>query len=154
MTRIRNIEEQKPARQDLRNNGTASEAVLWSLLKERRLDGRKFRRQDGFGKYIVDFHCPDERLVIEIDGSVHDDPSQLEHDRIRDSWLRQQGLRILRFDNKQILDDTESVVDAIMIHFTPEGARRTMERAASRLQKPRLSKEDRQRSRKARAHHP
>jgi len=141
MKRIRNLTEHKHFRKELRNEGTASEAVLWNELKGKKLCGRKFRRQDGFGPFVVDFYCPDEKLVIEIDGGIHDEPGSDEHDRLRDEWLERRGLRVLRFDNKAILDDLEGVLDEIERHFTPAGqasveARKSRPRSKTRAHKP------------------
>ncbi|MEL6536768.1 MAG: DUF559 domain-containing protein, partial [Bacteroidota bacterium] len=62
----------KERRQALRNNLTSAEATLWIFLKGRQLEGKKFRRQPSIGNYIVDFYCPEEQLVIELDGGLHD----------------------------------------------------------------------------------
>ena len=61
----------KPFRSFLRNKATSSEAALWDILKSKQLDGRKFRRQCSIGRYIVDFCCPSEKLIIELDGDPH-----------------------------------------------------------------------------------
>jgi very-short-patch-repair endonuclease len=69
--RIHNRVELKPFRKKLRNNSTSAEATLWTYLKNRQLEGRKFRRQHSIGNYIADFYCPEEQLVIELDGEGH-----------------------------------------------------------------------------------
>ncbi len=69
--RIHNRIELKTFRKKLRNHSTSAEAVLWTYLKHRQLDGRKFRRQYSIGNYIVDFYCAEEQLVIELDGEDH-----------------------------------------------------------------------------------
>lgn len=136
MPRIRNRPQQKAFRQELRSNGTASEAVMWSQLKGRKLMGRKFRRQDGFGPFVVDFHCPDEHLVIELDGSIHDQAGSADHDEARDAYLARLGLRVLRFDNKSIMDDLEGVLEVVIKHFTTKGQERTDMRKARHAQRP------------------
>jgi len=73
----------------------------------------KFRRQHQFGDYVADFYCHAARLVIECDGSVHDANEQWHHDQNRDAYMIAQGLRVLRFTNEQILNDTEMVFEEI-----------------------------------------
>ena len=76
----------KPIRSFLRNNSTSAEAVLWTYLKSASIDGRKFRRQHSIGKYIADFYCPSEKLIVELDGEPHGDYIQIEKDIIRDKF--------------------------------------------------------------------
>jgi len=71
--RIFNRKNLKPRRKELRNNPTKAEAFLWRYLKNNQLEGRKFRRQTSIKSFIVDFYCPQENLVIELDGEVHFD---------------------------------------------------------------------------------
>ena len=73
--RYANLKALRPIRRDLRNHATAAERALWQMLKGRQLHGRKFRRQRSVGAYVLDFYCPSERLAVEVDGSVHDDPA-------------------------------------------------------------------------------
>ena len=82
----------------LRRTSPSIEKYLWKLLRDRRLEGLKFRRQFPLGPYVLDFVCLRYRLVIEADGPFHDP----EHDAKRDAWLAEQGFRVLRFDNKVI----------------------------------------------------
>jgi len=82
---------------------------LWQRLRNRQL-GYKFRRQVPRGRYIADFLCFEEKLVIEADGSQHrDNPN----DKVRDAWFEAQGYRVLRFWNWEILRDTEGVLEVI-----------------------------------------
>ena len=92
-----------------RTNQTASERRLWGCLRARRLGGLKFRRQVPIGPYTVDFLCLRHRLIVEADGPFHD---PLE-DSKRDSWLRGQGFRVLRFTNSQI-NAPDQVLGAIL----------------------------------------
>ncbi len=94
---------------ELREKQTPPEAVLWQLLRNRRLLGFKFRRQHQFGDYIADFYCYEACLVIECDGSVHNRNEQWHHDQNRDAYMIAQGLRVLRFTNDQILNDSECI---------------------------------------------
>jgi type I restriction enzyme R subunit len=98
---------------DLRTKQTEAEALLWNLLRNRKLLGFKFRRQHQFGDYIADFYCHEASLVIECDGSAHDANEQWHHDQNRDAYMVASGLRVLRFTNKQILDDAETVLSEI-----------------------------------------
>lgn len=102
----------------LRREATAAESLLWELLRDRRLLGRKFRRQHPIGQFIADFFCDDARLIIEIDGAVHREPTQQERDRLREEILREHGFAILRFTNDQILDRTEQVLQEIAAYVT------------------------------------
>ena len=71
MVRVQNLKQNKDRRKDLRNNPTDAEKYLWYELKKGQLNGKKFRRQQSISKYIVDFYCPEEQLVIELDGEQH-----------------------------------------------------------------------------------
>ncbi|MFS8887045.1 endonuclease domain-containing protein, partial [Synechococcus sp. R55.1] len=102
----------------LRREATTAESLLWELLRDRRLLGRKFRRQHPIGQFIADFFCDDARLIIEIDGAVHREPTQQERDRLREEILREHGFAILRFTNEQILDRTEQVLQEIAAYVT------------------------------------
>ena len=105
-------------RRTLRQNLTPAEATLWNLLKNKKLHGRKFRRQQGVGNYIVDFCCPAEKLIIELDGEVHNDPLRTAYDTDRDTRLKTLGFTILRFENKDIFQNTEAVLSKITAAFT------------------------------------
>ena len=92
------------------------ERKLWAVLRDRRLEGLKFRRQVVIGPYVVDFVCMQHRLIVEADGPFHDG----ERDAVRDDWLRSQGFRALRFENQPIeLRDWE-VVGAIVEAVRPK----------------------------------
>ncbi|RCK72740.1 MAG: putative restriction /modification enzyme [Anaerolineae bacterium] len=98
---------------EFRRQNTPAEALLWELLRNRQLLGRKFRRQHPIGQFIADFFCDDARLVIEIDGAVHREPSQQERDRLREEILRSHHLHVLRFTNQEVLQNTEQVLHQI-----------------------------------------
>ena len=102
----------QPSR-DLRNNMTDAEKLLWSRLRNKQILGLQFYRQKPILNYIVDFYCPAANLVIECDGSQHYTEEGLEADRVRDHALAELGLRVLRFDNLQILKEIDGVVDFI-----------------------------------------
>jgi very-short-patch-repair endonuclease len=107
----------KPFRSFLRNNSTSAEAVLWGKLKSKYLDGRKFRRQHSIGKYIVDFYCPLERLIIELDGDPHGDPVKVFNDSVRDKYLEELGFTVLRFENRLVFQEPEFVLNEIKKFF-------------------------------------
>lgn len=107
----------KNYRRDLRSNLTISEARLWKALKGSQLDGRKFRRQHSIGNYIVDFFCYSEKLVIEVDGGYHRNESVAEADRIRDSFLKEQGIKVLRVTNEAVQHQLGMVLEAIRAEF-------------------------------------
>jgi len=107
----------KNYRKENRNNSTPAEAKLWSLLSHRKLDGRKFRRQHSINNYIVDFYCPEEKLIIELDGQVHFNPISEEKDYLRDNNLEYMGFKIVRFENHFVFDDTQGVLNAIRNKF-------------------------------------
>ena len=102
----------QPSR-DLRNNMTDSEQLLWQRLRRKQILGLQFYRQKPILNFIVDFYCPSANLVIECDGGQHYTAEGLEADRARDQALAQLGLNVLRFDNRQILTETDAVVDQI-----------------------------------------
>jgi very-short-patch-repair endonuclease len=83
----------------LRREAPSTEQLLWRLLRDRRLDGLKFRRQLPIGKYIADFVCLRHRLIVEADGPHHDET----HDARRDAWLCDQGFHVLRFRNEELM---------------------------------------------------
>lgn len=103
----------KQASRDLRNNLTDAEKLLWSKLRGKQILGLQFYRQKPILNYIVDFYCPAADLVIECDGSQHFTAEGLEADRIRDEALAQLGLKVFRFDNGQLVEQLDSVVEVI-----------------------------------------
>src|SRR3546814_2302829 len=86
----------------LRRDQTTAERRLWSRLRDRQLEGHKFRRQVPRGRFVVDFACLDSWLVVELDGGQHADPFQTKDDRKRTAWLEAEGYRVLRFWNHEI----------------------------------------------------
>jgi very-short-patch-repair endonuclease len=98
---------------ELRRAATDAESLLWRLLRNRQVAGRKFRRQHAFGPYILDFYCPERKLVVEADGGQHFEPGEAAREARRTEYLAARGLRILRFTNVEVLKETESVVEAI-----------------------------------------
>ena len=104
---------QKSFARQLRSNQTDAEQHLWQRLRRKQLLGLQFYRQKPVGPYIVDFYCAAARLVIELDGSQHAEAEHQAHDQQRDADLAQLDLLVLRFDNLQVLKQTESVLEVI-----------------------------------------
>jgi very-short-patch-repair endonuclease len=100
-----------PAARDLRQRETRAEEVLWEALRDRRLDGLKFRRQHPVGALVIDFCCPARRLAVEVDGDVH--AAQVERDAEREAVLAAAGYRVLRFPNDAVRHDLADVLSAI-----------------------------------------
>ena len=98
-------------------NLTPAEAALWRLLQRSRLRGRKFRRQHSIGPYVVDFYCPSERLVIELEGSAHDSDPAATRDRARERFLADFGLTVLRLENRNVFENPEGVLEMIALQF-------------------------------------
>jgi very-short-patch-repair endonuclease len=106
----KNLKE--PAR-TLRKEMTNAEQALWSRLRRKQILGIQFYRQKPIGPYIVDFYAPAVKLVIEADGSQHQEHEQIENDAVRNAFLKEYGLLMLRFDNRQVLTETDTVIEAI-----------------------------------------
>ncbi len=115
--KLNNLPYLKTFRKELRSNLTPAEAKLWTLLKGKQMEGRKFRRQHSFANYILDFYCPEEHLAIELDGQGHFEAEQAEYDRERDLFLETYGIRVLRFENKWVWDNPEGLLDIVRSYF-------------------------------------
>ncbi|MBL8147419.1 MAG: endonuclease domain-containing protein [Anaerolineae bacterium] len=90
----------KPLARQMRHEPTAAEDALWQRLRNRQVGGAKFRRQYAIEYFIVDFVCMEQRLIVEVDGSVHD--LQAEYDADRQAVLESKGFRVLRFTNDDV----------------------------------------------------
>lgn len=97
----------------LRQTQTDTEKLFWEVVRGGWLEGLKFRRQHPTGPFIADFYCHHYKLVIGLDGSVHDEAEQKEYDQNRDEWMIEYGLTVLRFPNEAIANDIESVKQRI-----------------------------------------
>ena len=98
-------------KRQLRSHMTGPETRLWSRLRARQLQGLKFRRQHGIGPYIVDFYCPEQSLVIEVDGDSHADADQILKDQLRDRYFQSLGLHVIRYINDDILKNLDGVLE-------------------------------------------
>ena len=98
---------------ELRRNMTPAERALWGRLRANRLDGRHFRRQQIIDGFIVDFYCHQAALIIEVDGPIHE--AQEEADAEREAVLNGRGLTVLRFTNRQVMNDIDQVLREIRL---------------------------------------
>jgi len=106
---------------ELRQNATDAEKLLWALLRNRALAGFKFRRQHPVQGYILDFYSQEAHLAIEVDGGVHAVPEKSDYDSERTRILAENGIRVIRFWNSQVLNGTEQVVEVIYHALVGEG---------------------------------
>ena len=102
---------------ELRKNMTPAENYLWQQLRRKSMNGYRFRRQHPIWRFIVDFYCHSEKLVIEIDGDIHETAVQKERDENRTYELEKRGLRVVRFSNRQVLEENELVLKTIWLHL-------------------------------------
>jgi very-short-patch-repair endonuclease len=99
-----------------RKEPTASEEILWQAIRGRKLDGRRFRRQQPIGVFVVDFYCSAEKLIVEVDGAIHE--LQREHDQQRQELLESLGLKMVRVTSKQVETDIDSALALIRQFYT------------------------------------
>ena len=97
----------------LRKDMTNAERLLWSRVRRKQLQGHQFYRQKIIGNYIVDFYCPKAKLVIEINGGQHYDDKGIKKDNVRDDYLREQRLTVLRFSDREVFDNLDGVIERI-----------------------------------------
>ena len=97
----------------LRNNMTAGEQKLWDELKVNKIKGYRFKAQHPISKYIADFYCHKAKLVIEIDGNIHDNENIKERDEGRTFEIENFGLKVIRFNNNHVLNNIEEVINEI-----------------------------------------
>ena len=98
---------------ELRSASTPAEETLWRYLRDRRMDGLKFRRQHPVDRFILDFYCETLRLAIEVDGGGHLEPEQEQYDSARTQTLNDLGIQVLRFWNNDVLERTDLVLEEI-----------------------------------------
>lgn len=103
----------KPFSQQLRKNMTDAERRLWSRIRGKQLKGYQFYRQKPIGEYVVDFYCPKSKLIIELDGGQHYTREGKEKDSARDEYLAGEGLQVLRFSDREVLTQTDAVLEKI-----------------------------------------
>jgi very-short-patch-repair endonuclease len=121
MTEAFNKTSQKAQRQALRKNMPKAEQVLWSKIKNKQLDGHKFRRQYSVDQYILDFYCPQAKLGIEVDGPSHFRGSGTRSDEKRTLHMESYGIKVVRFTNNEIYENLEGVLNSILDSLTGTG---------------------------------
>ncbi|MCH8069482.1 MAG: endonuclease domain-containing protein [Candidatus Marinimicrobia bacterium] len=104
------------AAKNLRQCMTPAEKLLWRRLRGKKLHGLKFYRQVPIGRYIVDFYCPEKKLIVEVDGSIHEEKDILERDQDREEFFRCQGLRVLTIKNEEVFCALDSACEKIYTH--------------------------------------
>ncbi len=106
-----------PIRQEyarmMRSSPTPTERMFWEIVRSGRVEGFKFRRQHRIGKFIVDFVCLSKRLIVEIDGDIHQDKIHQISDSIREQELKEMGYKVLRFTNEEVTDNYAWVMDTL-----------------------------------------
>ncbi|MBN8585558.1 MAG: endonuclease domain-containing protein [Ignavibacteria bacterium] len=107
---LHNIDKLRDRRKELRSNLTPAEAFLWKYLKNSQLEGRKFRRQHSFGKFVIDFYCSTQKLGVELDGMYHFTEEQIKYDAERSEYMNSLGIRIIRFENAEVFEKTDEVL--------------------------------------------
>jgi len=115
--RLNNARRLIDRRRALCSNLTPADAVLWHALKSSTLHGRKFRRQQSIGAYIVDFYCPAEKLIVELEGAAHDSERAAAYDAWRERYLRRMELTVIRLENRHVMENLEGVLAYIAQHF-------------------------------------
>ncbi|HMN47871.1 MAG TPA: endonuclease domain-containing protein [Ignavibacteriaceae bacterium] len=106
MTQHFNKTSEKEKRRKLRKDQTFCEKIMWTYLRDRKTLGYKFRRQYSVDHYVIDFYCPELKLAIELDGSIHDEPDQIEHDKHRQDYLEKFGITFLRITNDELMSNS------------------------------------------------
>ena len=100
---------------NLRTNMTDAEKLLWSRIRRKQIKGMQFYRQKSIGDYIVDFYCPEIKLVIEVDGGQHYEAEGKDKDHIRDEYMKRLGINILRFSDRDVLKRIDAVIEKIWV---------------------------------------
>ena len=121
-----------PFARQLRQDQTDVERLLWKYLRNRRLNGVKFRRQHPIGAYIVDFVSLEKQLIIELDGGQHNSEEGKKKDKERIFWLEKNGYRVMRFWNNEVITDLDNVLQVIHNALTPHPALSQRERGKRR----------------------
>jgi very-short-patch-repair endonuclease len=107
---LKNPKQTKELRRDLRQNMTEAEELLWQRIRKKKLCGVRVKRQYGLGPYILDFYVPKFQIAIEVDGKIHLKKEQKERDLNKDTFLTENGIRVVRFTNEEVLNNIEIVL--------------------------------------------
>ena len=105
-------DDRRELAREMRRSPTIAEEILWGALRGRQLSGLKFHRQHVIGPFIADFYCASARLVIEVDGDIHD--LQADYDAARTRQFMDYGYRVIRFNNEMVINETEEVLSQIL----------------------------------------
>ncbi|MEK6764906.1 MAG: endonuclease domain-containing protein [Planctomycetota bacterium] len=106
---------------ELRTNMTDAEKLLWSRIRRKQLKDCQSYRQKIIGNYIVDFYCPKSKLIIELDGGQHYSGEGMRKDKIRDNYLKNLELTVLRFSDRDVFKNLQGVLEAIWENLNPPG---------------------------------
>ena len=109
-----------PIKRRLRSNSTRAEELLWAKLRHKQFFTVKFRRQHGIGPYIVDFFCPEKRLVVEVDGDTHATETQQTKNHTREEYLRSLGLQVVRYTNDEVLNNLDGIFEDVSQRLSKE----------------------------------
>ncbi|MBI5806458.1 DUF559 domain-containing protein [candidate division TA06 bacterium] len=115
VTRFQRVNPEKLAlAKALRRNMTLAECCFWNAVRANKIDGMHFHRQQVIDGFIADFYCGDQRLVVEIDGGIHE--TQKDYDNMRENALKKNGLRIIRFSNQEVINNIDLVIQKLKIY--------------------------------------
>ncbi|WP_055442241.1 endonuclease domain-containing protein [Lacinutrix himadriensis] len=115
--KIHTKKELKTLRAILRQKLTPAEAYLWNVLKARKFKNKRFTKQHSIGNYIVDFYWAEHKLIIELDGEIHNNALQIEKDNERTKYLENLSYKVIRFENKMVFDNLSSILMEIENNF-------------------------------------
>lgn len=113
MSKHFNRPELKQRRRQLRQDQTYAEKVMWSQLRNRLFLGIKFKRQYSVDNYVIDFYAPELKLAIELDGTIHNEPEQIEYDKIRQAQIEKLGIKFIRITNEELLSNPNKTFSKI-----------------------------------------
>jgi cyclase len=99
----------------LRSDMTQAETILWGSLRRRQINNLRFKRQHPIANFIADFYCHQTKLIIEVDGEIHNSPENILSDEQRTDELESLGVKVMRFTNSQVINETQEVVKAITL---------------------------------------
>ncbi|MEX0288427.1 MAG: endonuclease domain-containing protein [Flavobacteriaceae bacterium] len=116
-TTVHTRKQLKERRRKLRKSLTPAEAFLWKQLKAKSLEGKRFTKQHSIKNYIVDFYCAEKKLIVELDGEVHNNSTAMSYDSNRTEVLEDIGYTVLRFENKMVFENLASVLMEIKSNF-------------------------------------
>jgi very-short-patch-repair endonuclease len=114
LTQLYNKVSERDKRRSLRTNMPQAEGLVWARLRDRQVEGYKFRRQYSVGAFVVDFYCPELKLAIEIDGPSHRMDGVPEYDAQRQLFLEGKGITVLRVTNARVYQDLDAAIGLII----------------------------------------